>query len=238
MRHSEFTLARVLTLVSLVLALAGYAVGSASHAASATAASTVIPPLPAPIPVSLDAKTSALLLLDMTAAFCKTDPDCVATIPAASALLKKARDAKATVVFTAVKNPADIVLPELAPQPDEPVFHSQANKFDNTSLDDTLKAKGVKTVVLLGTAANGAVLYTSYEANTRGYASVIATDAISVDETFLPDAWRSAKHLVLMFSELQYLSQPGHHNVRNEFGHLNIGLPTATLSRSALITFK
>ena len=56
------------------------------------------PPAPAVKAVTLDPKTTALLMLDFLKPNCGVRPRCVATLPAAEQLLNAARAAKATVI--------------------------------------------------------------------------------------------------------------------------------------------
>ena len=135
------------------------------------------PTLPDLAPVTVDAGTTAFLVLDINSAVCPPRPACVASVPAIARLLSEARAAGAFVAFSTT-NTAE-VLSEVAPQEGEPIFSARADKFFNTDLDQTLKQHGIQTLVLVGSAANGAVLYTSFGANERGYTVVVATDGIS-----------------------------------------------------------
>ena len=51
------------------------------------------------------------------------------------------------------------------------------DRFYNTDLDKTLKAKGITTVILTGWKVSGSVVYTSVGATLRGYTVVVPTDA-------------------------------------------------------------
>jgi nicotinamidase-related amidase len=51
------------------------------------------------------------------------------------------------------------------------------DRFFNTDLDKTLKAKGVTTLILTGWKISGSVLYTSVGATLRDYTVVIPMDA-------------------------------------------------------------
>ena len=101
-------------------------------------------------------------------------------------------------------------------------FTARADKFFNTDLDQTLKQHGIQTLVLVGSAANGAILYTSFGANERGYTVVVATDGISSGPEF--DTY---------LAEYQLLNEPGFANAANDPLHAN----AVTLSRGDLITF-
>ena len=145
-------------------------------------ASIKAPAAPALKPVTVDAKTTALLMLDFMKQNCGKRPRCVASIPAMKKLLAAARAAKAPVIYSIIPNstPAD-VLPDLAPQAGEPHVLSGPDKFLNTDLDKILKDKGIQTVIVVGTAANGAVLNTASHAALTGMNVIIPVDGISGD---------------------------------------------------------
>jgi nicotinamidase-related amidase len=138
-------------------------------------------------PVTLDPKTTALLVLDFIKQSCNNErrPRCAASIPKVEGLLKQTRDNKATVVFsyTTSSTPADIVK-ELAPLDGEPMVRAPSDKFIGTDLEKILKDKGVKTVIVTGTAAHGAVLYTGSGAALRGFKVIIPVDGMSSENTF------------------------------------------------------
>jgi nicotinamidase-related amidase len=138
------------------------------------------PAAPALKPVTVDPKTTALLMLDFMNQNCGKRPACVASIPAMKKLLAAARAAKATVVYSIIANttPADVIK-DVAPEANEPHVKSGPDKFVNTDLDKILKDKGIKTVIAVGTASNGAVLYTASGAAFRGMNVVVPVDGIS-----------------------------------------------------------
>ena len=143
------------------------------------------PPPPALKPVTVDPKTTALLMLDFMNQNCGKRPRCVATLPAMKKLLEAARAAKATVVYSLIAKttPAD-VMKEVAPLADEPSVLSGPDKFRNTDLEKILKDKGVTTVIVVGTAANGAVLYTTSGAAFRGMNVIVPVDGLSAVEAY------------------------------------------------------
>jgi nicotinamidase-related amidase len=149
-------------------------------------ASVKAPPPPALKPVTVDPKTTALLMLDFLKANCAPRPRCTATIPVAKKLLGEARAAKATVIYSyfGKNTAADIVDPDLAPAAGDASVTSFADKFLNTDLDKILKDKGIQTVIVIGTAANGAVLYTGSGAALRGLNVIVAVDGIASAETY------------------------------------------------------
>ena len=149
-------------------------------------ASVKAPPAPELKPVTVDPKTTALLMLDFIKPSCGSRPRCVATLPAVKKLLGEARNANVAVVYSFFGNntAADMVDPELAPKPGEPSVTSFADKFMNTNLDDVLKQKGIKTVIVVGVAATGAILSTGSGAALRGYNVVVPVDGISDGDTY------------------------------------------------------
>ncbi len=188
---------------------------------AATSVSGTLPTIPAPVAVQVDPKTTAFLVLDLTNTICSPRPSCVATLPKAAALLKKARDAGALVVYSDTGGNTTI-LPEVAPQAGEQKVSGRADKFFGTNLDDILKGKGTKTVVIVGYVANGAVLYTSFGANIRGYTAVVAADGTGAEDPF-----------AVTGTFYQLLNEPGFANPQNQPLVEN----RVTLSRSDLITF-
>src|SRR6266436_2312286 len=153
------------------------------------------PPAPELKPVTADPKTTALLMMDFIKQFCNTErrPRCVASIPKIEKLLAEARAKGVTIVYTLVPTagpnvPAPVIgdtLPAVAPKGNEPVIVSLVDKFilndKDTGLANILKEKGITTVIAVGTAAHGAVLYTSSAAALRGFNVIVPVDGMSGD---------------------------------------------------------
>ena len=134
-------------------------------------------------PVTVDPRATALLMLDFMKQNCGQRPRCVATLPAMKKLLADARAAKATVVYSIIANSKiEDVLPEVAAQDGEPSVLAGPDKFRNTELEKILKDKGVQTVITVGTASNGAVLYTASGAAFRGMKVVVPVDGMSATD--------------------------------------------------------
>jgi nicotinamidase-related amidase len=190
---------------------------------SPTPAPNVAPALPAPATVTLDAKATVLVVLDVINPTCSTRPACNDSIPALQAIIKKARDASVPVVYTNTAA-TNAIVPQVAPiAGDVTVVPTNADKFNNPDFDATFKAKKVTTLLLVGTRSNGAVLYTAFEANVRGYTVVVAIDGIS-----------GAIPFETTLAEWQMLNQPGFTNADNK----PLAEKLVTLSRGDLITFK
>jgi nicotinamidase-related amidase len=164
--------------------------------------SVKVPPAPALKPVTIDRKTTALLMLDFNQQTCNPQrrPRCVASIPKVRPLLAAARAAGVPVVYTlgAGGKPSDIAQ-DLAPAADEPAVHSGVDKFVNTDLEKILKDRGITTVIVVGTAAHGAVLYTASSAAIRGLKVIVPVDGISAENPYIEQyvAWHFANVPVL-----------------------------------------
>ncbi len=145
------------------------------------------PPAPVLKPVTVEPKTTALLMLDFNKQTCNAErrPRCVTSIPDVKKLLTDARAKGLSVVYSlsAGATPADIAK-ELAPLGNEPVVASGPDKFLGTDLDKILKDKGIKTVIVVGTAAHGAVLYTASGAALRGLQVIVPVDGVSAEELY------------------------------------------------------
>jgi nicotinamidase-related amidase len=182
-----------------------------------------IPAIPAPVAVEVPVKGAALLVLDITNAVCDVRPSCVASVPKIANLVKKARDAKVPVIYSLTAAAGSVVRAEVAPQTGDASVTARADKFFGTTLDQILKDKGVENAVVVGSAANGAVLYTTFGLSLRGYTVVVAQDGISAEPEFPTTLTR-----------WQLLNQPGFTNADNK----PLAKGFVTLSTTDLITFK
>ncbi len=148
-------------------------------------ASVKTPAAPALKPVTVDPKTTALLMLDFMNQNCGKRPACVASIPAVKKLLGEARAAKALVIYSLIANTTTAdVIKDVAPEADEPHVLSGPDKFLHTDLEKILKDKGIKTVIAVGTSSNGAVLYTASGAAFRGMNVIVPVDGMSAVDPY------------------------------------------------------
>jgi nicotinamidase-related amidase len=146
-----------------------------------------VPPPPAPQlkPVTVDPKTTALLMLDFMNQNCGKRPACVASLPAMKKLLAEARAAKAPVIYSIIANSTTAdVMADVAPLADEPWVLSGPDKFLNTDLAKILKDKGIQTVIVTGTSSNGAVLFTGAGAAFRGMNVIVPVDGMSAADPY------------------------------------------------------
>lgn len=180
-------------LLSALCVLAGMfylsvvATSSAAQDVIAEWSSVKTPPAPEIKDVTVEPKTTALLLLDFNKQTCNAErrPRCISSIPKMKKLLDYARSKGIFVVYSlsAGAVPGDIAA-DLAPMAGDPVVTSGPDKFMGTDLEKILKEKGVKTVIVAGTAANGAVLYTASGAALRGIQVIIPVDGMSAENVF------------------------------------------------------
>ncbi len=156
-------------------------------------ASVKVPPPPELKSVTVDPKTDALLLLDFAgrdaanSGPCNrtTKPRCIASLPKLRAALEQARAHGVYVAYSvSPTTTSEDIWPEVAPLAGEPVVKSGPNKFLNTDLRALLEAKGIKRVIVTGTASEGAVLNTAADAVFHGMAVVIPVDGMSSTELY------------------------------------------------------
>ena len=156
------------------------------------------PPAPALREAKVDPKTTALLSLDFMSQTCNKErrPRCYDSLPSAKTLLTKARANGLFIVHGVVTNgTAAEIVSDVAPVSGEPYFVGGHDKFFNSDLEKTLRDHGVTTVIVTGTSANGAVLYTASGAAFRGFNVIVPVDAMSSDDRYLEQftAWQLAK---------------------------------------------
>ena len=157
------------------------------------------PPAPQLKPVTLDPKTTALLVIDIIKQTCNMQrrPRCVAAIPKIQKLLDEARAKGVYVIYALFPSPhpetfpspkiSDYV-PELAPKGDEPVVTAFVDKFilgdKDTGLQKMLKDKGIKTLITVGVASHNGVLFTSVSAALRGFDVVVPVDGMAGNNAY------------------------------------------------------
>jgi nicotinamidase-related amidase len=179
-----------MSLKRLVLPLAAIAVvlsyGPSSRAQNIIHewSSVKVPPPPTLKRVTVDPKTTALLMMDFVKQICNAKrPRCVADLPNLVKLLDAARAHGLLVIHTTVPPvPIADTLPQLAVKGNEPVIAAWVNKFTlvnkDTGLEKLLKSKGITTIIASGTNVNGAELYTSSAASLRGFHVIVPVDAM------------------------------------------------------------
>jgi nicotinamidase-related amidase len=147
--------------------------------------------------VSISPQTTALLILDIEELTCNSQrrPRCLDTVAPIADLLKRARSAGAPIIHSlTTRGTPETILPPARPLHGEPIVQSSVDKFWKTDLEKILAERGVKTVIVTGTAAHGAVLHTATAAGFRGMNVILPLDCLSAEDTFIEQA---SVHLLL-----------------------------------------
>jgi nicotinamidase-related amidase len=175
------------------IALIAAAIFSASRMAAAGDITTEwdnvkLPPKPELKSVTVDAKTTALLVLDLMKDNCGVRPRCLPIVPNVKKLIENARAHNMMIVYnlTGAAKPEDMVDAGIMPRPNDFMIKNGrgGDKFINSNLDPGLKEKGIKTVIITGTSAQGAVATTSNGATGRGYKVVVPVDGTASEDAF------------------------------------------------------
>jgi nicotinamidase-related amidase len=146
-----------------------------------------VPPPPELKEVQVDPKVTALLILDIQNQNCNVErrPRCVASVPKIRKLLTESRAKGVSVVYslTRTASTSDIIK-DIAPLEGDSVVQSGPDKFFLTDLEKILMEKNVETVIVVGTAAHGAVLHTATGAALRGLQVIVPVDGMSASEQY------------------------------------------------------
>lgn len=215
---------RLLTVLlsSAILAALGCAVAQAQGSKSMQ--TLQMPAMPDPARVTLNGKTTALIVLDFVEDICAAQPKCKSQmLPAMIPFLQRVRNAGLVVAYgTRAQNMAHW-LQEVAPaEGDIKIVSTAQDRFHNTDLDKLLKAKGITTLIMVGWKISGSVTFTSVGAMIRDYTVVVPVDTTA--------------------AATDYETAIGFYNVLNS-GNANLtNVPlkpkSVTLSRTDLIAFQ
>lgn len=140
---------------------------------------------PEPKPVAVDPRTTAILVLDLSARCEDPTLTCAAILPQVGEFLERARAADVPILFTisasAIGTPLDRVAAPLKRRDSEPIVHPDAfDKFHGGEIKRILDERGVKTVIVVGSATNVAVLYTATgAARIHRYDVIIPVDGMN-----------------------------------------------------------
>src|SRR6476659_1025331 len=211
----------VLLSSSLLLALCG---GVAQAQSNKPIQTLQMPAMPDPARITLNSKTTALMMLDYVEDICATQPKCKSQmLPALTPFMERARKAGLAVAYGTREKNMTHWLPQIAPAAgDIKIVNTAQDRFYNTDLDKALKAKGITTLVIVGWKISGSVTYTSVAAMIRDYIVVIPVDTTA--------------------ASTDYETAIGFYNVLNS-GNANLTnqplkAKSATLSRSDLVAFQ
>ena len=217
-------LLRAVLMSGLALALSGGASEAPAAQAPAKMITLQMPATPDPARVTLDPKTTALMVLDYVEDICNNQVSCkTKMVPAMTPFLERVRKAGLTVAYGTRAPNQTKWLKEVAPVAgDIRVTNTAQDRFYGTDLDKELKAKGIKTLIMVGWKISGSVTYTSVGAMAHDYTVVIPMDTTSAGSG--------------------YETTIGFYNVLNS-GNANLAneplkAKAVTLTRTDLITFQ
>jgi nicotinamidase-related amidase len=150
--------------------------------------SVKMPPKPELKSVTVDPKTTALLVLDLMKGNCLQRPRCPPIIPHVKKLIDDARAHNMMIAYnlTGGGKVEDMADPSLHPKPGDFMIENGkgGDKFIDSNLLPGLQAKGIKTVIITGTSAQGAVATTSNGATGRGLKAVVPVDGTASEDAF------------------------------------------------------
>jgi nicotinamidase-related amidase len=124
------------------------------------------PKMPEPKPVEVNSRTTAVLVLDLSARCEDPELTCHALLSGVSGFLEKARAAAVPIIFSVSASqrgtPMGVIAEPLHRSESEPIIYPDGfDKFTGGELQSILEKKGVKSLIILGSATNVAVLYTA-----------------------------------------------------------------------------
>src|SRR5207302_2790318 len=148
------------------------------------------PPRPEIKPVTLEASTTALLILDMQKGNCGVRLRCAATIPNVKRLYDAAR-AAGVMLWYSLGSLADLIDPGFMPREGEWQRQGGPDKFLGSNLEEKLKAGGIKTTIVCGTSFQGVGVGTGSASAQRGYKVIVPIDCLSSEDPYMEQyaAW-------------------------------------------------
>ena len=177
---------RTVLLSGFALALCGGASAAPAAQAPAKMITLQMPATPDPARVTLDPKTTALIVLDYVEDICNNQVSCkTKMLPAMTPFMERVRKAGLTVAYGTRAPNQTKWLKEVAPAPgDIRITNTAQDRFYNTDLDKELKTKGIKTLIMVGWKISGSVTYTSVGAMAHDYTVVIPIDTTSAGSDY------------------------------------------------------
>lgn len=143
-----------------------------------------MPNKPEPVSVTVDPKTTALLVLDLNARCENPEEPCHQLVEPVGQFLARAREVQMAIIYTAASRyegtPSARMPHAFAQRDDEPViFPAAFDKFYGGELQSFLSVRGARTLIVTGASSNQAVLYTATAAvRPFGYDVIIPVDGM------------------------------------------------------------
>lgn len=175
---------RTAWLAAVAAALSGAVVPLAQAANIIDEWSQVKTPAPPALrAVRVDPASTALIVMDISTKTCSSAhrPRCVETLPPVARLVQEARKSGVLVLYSLVGHDKRSDIPKaFAARPSDTVLTGAGpDKFVGTDLEAILEAKHIKTLITVGTSAEGAVLNTASGAVFRGFEVMVPVDGMS-----------------------------------------------------------
>jgi nicotinamidase-related amidase len=145
-------------------------------------------------PVTLDPKTTAMLILDMTkGGSCGERPRCIATVPNVKRIHDAAR--AAGLMFWYSAGTSEMMDPGFKPKEGEYQARNGPDKFLGSNLEEKLKGAGIQTVIICGTSFQGVGVGTGTHAAQIGLKVIVPIDCLSSEDPYMEQysAWHFFK---------------------------------------------
>ena len=146
------------------------------------------PPPPALHAVRIAPASTALIVMDISTKTCTKArwPRCVPTLPSVARLVREARASGVLVLYSLIGHDSRNDIPRaFAARPSDTVLTGAGpDKFLGTDLGAILKDKHIKTLITVGSLAEGAVLNTASAAALRGLHVIVPVDGMSSNTLF------------------------------------------------------
>ena len=145
---------------------------------------------PKTIPVSLEGRTTGILVLDLTIRCHDPNEICSKLMAPLGEFLERARAFQPTIVYTASATakgtPQGEVAQPLKRRPTEPLINPDGfDKFTGGELQTILNQGGVRELVVLGSSTNVAVLYTATTAaRIHRYPVIVPVDGVNTKRPY------------------------------------------------------
>jgi nicotinamidase-related amidase len=129
-----------------------------------------MPNKPEPVAVTVDPKTTALLVLDLNARCENPEEPCHKLIQPVGQFLARAREKQMAIIYTVANRYEGTPMARMP---------AAFDKFYGGDLQPLLSARGARTLIVTGASSNQAVLYTATAAvRPFGYDVIIPVDGI------------------------------------------------------------
>ncbi len=166
-----------------------------------------------------DGGRTALLIVDMQRAVLRNAKEAGRVVANVGQALARARSENAPVIWIQHSDdemprgsPEWEIVPELLPEPGEPVIHKHFNSaFEETALELELAKCNVSRIVLAGASTNWCIRATAYAALDRGYDLTLVEDGHTTgDQTYFDGRIIDAENMIMDLNvAMAWVTYPG-----------------------------